>query len=81
MLYDGHLQTSALELELKQIQQTSLFTVPKGLWAPNLAGWWFRMREPHPQSHVTLRYRIHVTNKKVISPLSQGLWTPNFASW
>ena len=43
-----------MELELKQIQQTPLFTVPKGLWAPNLAGWWFRMRELHPQSHVDI---------------------------
>ena len=24
----------------------------------------FRMREPYPQSHVTLRYRGHMTNKK-----------------
>ena len=34
------------------------------LRTPNLAGWWFRMRGPHPPSHVTLRYRGHVTNKK-----------------
>ena len=36
----------------------------KGLWNPNLAGWWFTMREPHPQSHMTLQYHRHVTNKK-----------------
>ena len=62
--------TSALEmelelkLELELILQTPLFPVPVGLWTPNLAGWWFRMRGPHPQSRVTLRYRGHVTNKK-----------------
>ena len=53
-----------LELELELILQTPLFLVPLGLWTPNLAGWWFRMRGPHPQSHVILRYRGHVTNKK-----------------
>ena len=33
------------------------------------------------QSHVTVRYQGHVTNKSVISPLSQGLCTPNLAGW
>ena len=58
--------TSALELELELelILQTPLFPVPLGLWTPNLAGWWFRMRGPHPQSDVILRCRGHVTNKK-----------------
>ena len=56
--------TSALELESELILQTSLFPVPCGLWTPNLAGWWFRMRRPHPQSHGTLRHRGHVTNRK-----------------
>ena len=62
--------TSALEmelelkLELELILQTPLFPVPVGLWTPNLAGWWFRMRGPHPQSRVTLPYRGHATNKK-----------------
>ena len=37
-----------LELELELIQQTPLFPVPLGLWTPNLAGWRFRMRGPHP---------------------------------
>ena len=36
----------------------------QGLWTPNLAGWWLEMREPHPQSHVRLRYRGHLPNKK-----------------
>ena len=35
------------------------------------------MRGPHPQGHVTLQYHSHVTNKIVISPLSQGLWPPH----
>ena len=51
-----------LELKLELILQTPL--VPQGLWTPNLAGWWLRMRGAHLQSHVTLRYRGHVTNKK-----------------
>ena len=55
----------------------------QSLWTPNLDGLWLKMRGSHPQSHVTLRYRGHVTNKKhiSISPLSQGLWTPNLAEW
>ena len=36
----------------------------QGLWIPNLAGWWVRIRGPHPQSHVTLQYHGHVTNKR-----------------
>ena len=28
-----------------------------------LQTWWFRMRRPHPQSHVTFRYCGHVTNE------------------
>ena len=72
-IYDGPfvnlgIGTSALELELELelqlILQTLLFPVPSGLWTPNLAGWGFRMRGPHPQSHMILRYRGHVTNKK-----------------
>ena len=39
------------------------------------------MKGPQPQSHVTLQYRSHVTNKKVIFPLSQGLQTSNLAGW
>ena len=39
----------------------------QGLWTPNLVGWWLKLRGPHPQSHVRLRYRGHVTNKKHIS--------------
>ena len=48
---------------------------------PNLAGWRLRMRRPHPQSHVTLRYRGHMTNKNITHSLTQGLWTPNLAGW
>ena len=33
-------------------------------WTPNLAGWWLRIRGPHPQSQATLGYRGHVTNKR-----------------
>ena len=36
----------------------------QGLCTPILARWWLRMRGPYPQSHVTLRYCGHVTNKK-----------------
>ena len=36
----------------------------QALWIPNLAGWWVRIRGPHPQSHVTLRYYGHVGNKR-----------------
>ena len=60
------IRTSALELELELelILQTPLFPVTQGLWTPNLTRWWFRMRGPHPASHVTLQYRCHVTYKK-----------------
>ena len=30
----------------------------------NLTEWWLRTREPHPQSHVTLKLCSHVTNQK-----------------
>ena len=43
----------------------------QGLWTPNLAGWWLKLRGPHPQSHVRLRYRGHVTNKKHISTFTR----------
>ena len=36
----------------------------QGLWTPNLAGWWLKMRVAHPQSHMRLRYRGQVTNQK-----------------
>ena len=44
--------------------QTPLFPVPYGLWTPNLARRWFRMRGPHPQSRVTNQPLGHVTNQK-----------------
>ena len=52
----------------------------RGLWTSNLAGWWLKTRGPHPQSHVRLRYRGHMTNKNVIFPLSQGPWILHLAS-
>ena len=36
----------------------------QGLWTSNLASWWLKMREPHPESYGSLWYRDHVTNKK-----------------
>ena len=45
----------------------------------NLAGWWLWMREPHPQNHVTHRYRGRVTNENVISSFSQDPWSLNVA--
>ena len=66
--------TSALELELELIQQTPLFPVALGLWTPDLAWWWFKMRGLHPQSHVTLWCCGHVTNKKgYISTLTRPI--------
>ena len=38
-----------------------IFPLSQDLCTPNLARWWLRMRGPHPQSHVILRYRGHVT--------------------
>ena len=38
---------------------------PQDLWTPNLAGWWLRMREPHPQSHVSHQLCGHVTSRKL----------------
>ena len=44
--------------------KTVISSLSQGLWIPNLAGWWLRIRGPHPQTHMTLQYRGHVTNKK-----------------
>ena len=44
----------------------------QGLWTPNVAGWWLRMRGLHLQSHVTHQSRAHVSIKNVLSPHSQG---------
>ena len=41
-----------------------LAPLSKGLWTPNLADWWLRMRDPHPQSHVVHEPRGHVTNQR-----------------
>ena len=53
----------------------------QGLWTPNFAGRWFRMRKPHPQNHVTHQPRGHVTNQRCYTPLSQNLWISNLAGW
>ena len=70
-----------LELELKLIQQTPLFPVPLGLWTPNLAGWWFRMRGPTHKVTWHVNQMVTWQIKNVISLLSQSLWTPNLAGW
>ena len=58
--------TAALELglELEMILKKPSSPLPWDLWTPNLARWWFSMREPDPQSHVTLPYSGHVISKK-----------------
>ena len=38
---------------------------------PRLSRWWLRMRGPHPQSHMTLQYRVTRQIRNVISPLLQ----------
>ena len=44
--------------------QNFMSSLSQDLWAPNLAGWWLKMRGPQPQSRVALQYRGRVTNKK-----------------
>ena len=56
----------------------SLFS--QGLWTPNVVGWWLKMRGLHPQSHVTLRYRGYVANKKRYFSTFTRLWILNLAS-
>ena len=51
-------------------------SLSEGLWIPNLAGWWLRMRGPHPQSHVTQDHVVLWQIKNVIYPHSQGSWPP-----
>ena len=55
--------------------------LPHALRTPNLAGWWLRMKEPHPKSHVTLQYRSHVTNKKRYIYIFTRPMDPNLAGW
>ena len=52
-----------------------------GLWTPNLAGWWLRIRELHPQLTWHIDQVITRQIKDVISSLSHGLWTSNLARW
>ena len=56
----------------------STFTRPMD---PNLAGWWFRMREAHPQATWHIKHVVMWQVKDVVSPLSQGLWIPKLARW
>ena len=66
--------TSAFECELKLLLQRPLFPVPKILWTLNILGWWLIMKRPCPQSHVTLWYCSHVTNKRrYISPFARSM--------
>ena len=41
-----------------------IFPLSYIIWTPNVAGWWLRIKESHPQSHVTLRLCGQVTNQK-----------------
>ena len=76
-----NLGIGTLALELKLIWETPFFSVPLGLWTPKFAGWWLRMRETHPQSHVTPYIMVTWQIKNVISLLSRGLWSANLAGW
>ena len=46
-----------------------------------LAVWWLMMRRPHPQNHVTLEYRGHMTNKKrfiyTFTRSIEPMWSPD----
>ena len=53
----------------------------QALWTLNLAGWWHRMREPHPQVTWHINHVVTWQIKDVISPLSQGKWIPSLAGW
>ena len=61
--------------------KNAISLLSQGLWTPDLAGWWLRMREIHPRSHVTLQLRDHVTNQKYLSSLSQVSRSTNLAGW
>ena len=72
-----------------------LSRLSQGIYTPNLAGWWLRMRKPHPQSHVTHWPLNHVTTQRryIITftrpmyPKQGGylgwgsLWIPNWAGY
>ena len=50
----------------------------QGLCTPDLGGWWLRIREPHPQSHLTDQPLGHVTTQRryvftFISPMDPKL--------
>ena len=54
----------------------------QGLCTPNLGEWWLRMRESHPQSHMTHRPLGHVTTQgHYISTFIKDLWIPNLAGY
>ena len=54
-------------------------SLSQGLWTPNLAWRWLRVTRSHPQIHVTLQYRGHVTNKKRYISTFTRLMDPNVA--
>ena len=39
-------------------------SLSQGLWIPNLAKWWLRVKGPHQQSHLTDRSSGQVSNQK-----------------
>ena len=49
----------------------------QGLWIPNLAGWWIRMRRPYCKVTWHINHVVRWQIKNAISPLSQGLWPQN----
>ena len=60
--------------------KNNISLLSQGLWTPNLANCWLRMRGRHPQSHVTLQYRGHVTTRKHYISTFTRLMDPKF-SW
>ena len=58
-------------------------TIPlsQGVWTPDLAAWWLRMREPHPQSHVTHEPSGYVKHQRCYTSTFPRLWIPNLADW
>ena len=52
----------------------------QGLCTPDLGGWWLRIREPHPQSHLTDQPLGHVTTQRryVFTFISIGI--PNLGT-
>ena len=57
-------QWSRLEIRLNAFRRSTIPQKQFIIIITNLVVWSRRMRGPHPQSHVTVRYCGHVTNKK-----------------